>query len=73
MAIAVLLVIIVPIIYNKVSGAFVGLLQRQAMMQPKEVVIDNPEMKKLYDTEFNWRIMENRLLEMYYQLFDDKD
>ena len=49
MAIAVLLVIIVPIIYNKVSGAFVGLLQRQAMMQPKEVVIDNPEMKKLYD------------------------
>lgn len=31
------------------------------------------KMKKLYDTEFNWRIMENRLLEMYYQLFDDKD
>lgn len=47
MAIAVLLVIIVPIIYNKVSGAFVGLLQRQAMMQPKEVVIDNPEMKDI--------------------------
>lgn len=36
-----------PIIYNKVSGAFVGLLQRQAMMQPKEVVIDNPEMKDI--------------------------
>lgn len=47
MAIAVLLVIIVPIIYNKVSGVFMGLLQRQAMMQPKEVVIDNPEMKNI--------------------------
>ncbi len=47
MAIAVLLVIIVPIIYNKVSGTFIGLLQRQAMMQPKEVVIDNPEMKDI--------------------------
>ncbi len=47
MAIAVLLVIIVPIIYNKVSGTFMGLLQRQAMMQPKEVVIDNPEMKDI--------------------------
>lgn len=47
MAIAVLLVIIIPIIYNKVSGAIGGLLQRQAMMMPKEVVTDNPNMEEI--------------------------
>lgn len=47
MAIAVLLVIIIPIIYNKVSGVIGGLLQRQAMMMPKEVVTDNPNMEEI--------------------------
>ena len=42
MAILVLLVIIVPIVYNKISGAVLGFIQRQAMMRPKEVVVDFP-------------------------------
>lgn len=43
--IVVLLVIIVPIIYNKVSGAVAGFIQRQAMMMPKEVEVDNPHIE----------------------------
>ncbi len=42
MAIIVLLVIIVPIVYNKISGAVLGFMQRQAMLRPKEVVVDFP-------------------------------
>ncbi|MBP3924225.1 efflux RND transporter periplasmic adaptor subunit [bacterium] len=41
-AIIILLVIIVPIIYNKTAGYIMGLLQKRAMMMPKEVVVDNP-------------------------------
>ncbi len=42
MAIAVLLIIIVPILYNKTSGFVMGIIAQQAMRMPKEVVIDNP-------------------------------
>lgn len=48
MAIVVLLVIIVPIIYNKVAGTVIGFIQRQAMMRPKEVVIDTPHHKEIF-------------------------
>lgn len=42
MAIAVLLIIIVPIIYNKASGFIMGMIAQQAMRIPKEVVVDTP-------------------------------
>lgn len=47
MAILVLLVIIVPIVYNKLAGTVMGLLQRQAMMQPKEVVVNEPQTEEV--------------------------
>lgn len=47
MAILVLLVIIVPIVYNKLSGTVMGLIQRQAMMQPKEVVVNEPQIEEV--------------------------
>ena len=42
MAIAVLLIIVVPIIYNKISAAVAGFMMMQAMKMPKEVVVDKP-------------------------------
>ena len=42
MAIAVLLIIIVPIVWNKISGAVDGYMMMQAMKTPKEVVVDKP-------------------------------
>ena len=47
MAILVLLVIIVPIVYNKLAGTVMGLIQRQAMMQPKEVVVIEPQTEEV--------------------------
>lgn len=47
MAILVLLVIIVPIVYNKLAGTVMGLIQRQAMMQPKEVVVNEPQTEEV--------------------------
>lgn len=47
MAILVLLVIIVPIVYNKLAGTVIGLIQRQAMMQPKEVVVNEPQTEEV--------------------------
>lgn len=47
MAILVLLVIIVPIVYNKFAGTVMGLIQRQAMMQPKEVVVNEPQTEEV--------------------------
>lgn len=47
MAILVLLVIIVPIVYNKLAGTVMGLIQRQAMMQPKEVVVNGPQTEEV--------------------------
>lgn len=49
-AIIILLVIIVPIIYNKLSAAVIGTLQKQAMMKPKEVVVGNPNIENVLTT-----------------------
>ena len=46
-AIVVLLVIIVPIVYNKASGIVSAIIQRQAMMMPKEVVVDTPHIESV--------------------------
>lgn len=50
MAIVVLLIIIVPIIYNKTVGAVMGFIQRQALLKPKEVVVDTPHMENVFIT-----------------------
>lgn len=41
-AIIILIIIITPIVYNKLSGLVLGLIQQQMMRIPKEVVVDNP-------------------------------
>lgn len=41
-AIIMLLIIVVPILYNKVSGLVTGLIMQQMMRMPKEVVVDYP-------------------------------
>lgn len=46
-AIVLLLVIIIPIIYNKVSGTVMAFLQRKAMMMPKEVEVANPNLESV--------------------------
>lgn len=46
-AIVVLLVIIVPIIYNKASSFVSAIIQRQAMMMPKEVEVDTPHIEEV--------------------------
>lgn len=46
-AVIILLVIIVPIIYNKTSGVVTGMIQRQAMMQPKEVEVAPPKIEEV--------------------------
>lgn len=43
--IIVLLVIIVPIIYNKASGFVSGIIQKKMMSMPKEVEVDNPHIE----------------------------
>ena len=47
MAVIVLLVIIVPIVYNKISGAILGVIQKQALLAPKEVIVDNPHIEEV--------------------------
>lgn len=42
MAIAILLIIIVPIVYHKISGFVSGMVMQQMMRMPKEVVVDTP-------------------------------
>ena len=46
-AIFVLLIIIVPILYNKTSGYIAGMIQRQAMMMPKEVEVAPPHIEEV--------------------------
>ncbi len=46
-AIVVLLIIIVPIIYNKTSVFITGLIQQQAMRMPKEVEVANPHLESV--------------------------
>ncbi len=45
--IIVLLVIIVPIIYNKASGFVSGIIQKKMMSMPKEVEVDNPHIEMM--------------------------
>jgi membrane fusion protein (multidrug efflux system) len=45
LAIVVLLIIVVPIIYNRLSGAVAGIMMQKAMSMPKEVVVDRPYNK----------------------------
>ncbi len=44
LGILILLIIIVPIIYNKTSGFITGMIQKQMMMLPKEVEVDKPQI-----------------------------
>lgn len=46
-AVIILLVIIVPIIYNKSMSLITGFMQQQAMKIPKEVVVDNPHIEEV--------------------------
>lgn len=48
MAIAVLLIIFVPILYNKLAATVAGFIQMQAMKMPKEVVVDTPHNEKVF-------------------------
>lgn len=48
LAILILLVIIVPIIYNKTSGLISGMVMQQMMKLPKEVVVDTPHNEEVY-------------------------
>lgn len=45
MAIVILLVIIVPIIYNTISGEIAGIIQSKLNTIPKEVVVDHPKVE----------------------------
>ena len=42
LAILILIIIIVPIVYNKLSGLVTGLIMQHMMKMPKEVVVDYP-------------------------------
>ncbi len=44
-AIIIVLIIIVPIVYNKTAAVFNGILQKREMMKPKEVVAGNPTIQ----------------------------
>ena len=46
-AAAILLIIILPIMYNKIAGQIAAYIQRKAMMMPKEVIIDNPHIESV--------------------------
>lgn len=48
LAILILLVIIVPIIYNKTSGLISGMVMQQMMKLPKEVVVDTPHNEEVF-------------------------
>ena len=45
LAILVLAIIIVPIVYNKISGVVSAIIQRQAMKMPKEVEVGYPHIE----------------------------
>lgn len=46
-AIVVLLIIIVPILYNKTAGFIGGMIQKRLMMMPKEVEVDTPHVEEI--------------------------
>ena len=47
-AIVILLIIIVPIIYNKISGKIAAVIQAKLNSIPKEVVVDNPHVQDVF-------------------------
>ncbi len=47
LAILVLAIIIVPIVYNKISGVVSAIIQRQAMKMPKEVEVGYPHIEAI--------------------------
>ncbi len=47
LGIIVLLIIVVPIVYNKTFGFISGLIQQQAMKMPKEVLVGHPQMESI--------------------------
>ena len=49
-AIVILLVIIVPIIYNKISGKISAIIQSRLNAIPKEVVVDHPKTENTFIT-----------------------
>lgn len=49
-AIVILLIIIVPIVYNKSVSQITGIIQKRAMMVPKEVVVDSPGREEVFVT-----------------------
>ena len=46
-AVIIILIIVVPILYNKIWGAISGFIQKQALLAPKEVVVDNPHIEEV--------------------------
>ena len=48
LAILILLIIIVPIIYNKTAGFIGGMIMQKMMKMPKEVVIDTPHNEEVF-------------------------
>ncbi len=50
MAVATLLIIIVPIVYNKISGFISGMIMNHMMSIPKEVVVDKPHNEDAFVT-----------------------
>ena len=47
-AVVILLIIVVPIIYNKVSGQISGIIQNKLKSMPKEVVVDTPKNENTF-------------------------
>ncbi len=47
LGIAILLIIIVPIVFNKTSGFISGLIQQRMMRMPKEVLVDTPHIESV--------------------------
>lgn len=48
LAILILLIIVVPIVYNKTAGFIGGMIMQQMMKMPKEVVIDTPHNEEVF-------------------------
>lgn len=48
MAIVLILIIVVPIIYHKISGLVSGMIMQQMMRMPKEVVVDTPHNESTF-------------------------
>ena len=49
-AIIILLIIILPIVYNKISAAIAGIIQKQMLIMPKEVVVGKPKTEDVLTT-----------------------